>query len=227
MEIIRQLLITPAFWVGVISVLSTLIVCLITISNTRRNHKELMISKQREERRKEIYKQLNDFYGPFQLYLNTSKELFNVLSNNKPENFRTLTYLINRNQEYMVNGNKVTIQLDNTEEIILDQIVQMGDNMSVLIIEKAGLIDNVKLRYNYTSNPQYTDVEISKNGLLAFANAHFLFMKLARLEKLGNNASKFSTYVFPRELPDVIETEIQKLKKELEELNMIGDGKKI
>lgn len=172
--------------------------------------------KKKEERRKEIYKMLNDFYGPFQSYLNTSKELSKLLFVGKPKEFRTLTYLLDPNQKYRdQNGQETSVVLDTVDNELLKEIVEIGAKLESLIVEKAGLVDDVVLRYDYKPSVSITDVKLKDNGLLTFAKVHFHLIRLASQGKLRGDVTRFQDYVYPRELNNKIETKITELQKEL------------
>lgn len=208
------------FVIALLAATASLIVAALTVYFSRKNHKEMLADKRTEERKKEIYKILNEFYGPFQQYLNTSNEFYRILTKDKPKGFRTLPYLLNNDATFQnEDGTYSKAVLSEADREILNQIVAIGEKLEALIVEKAGLIDDPVLRNDFVPNLPLTDVTLEKNGLLAIARAHFQIIRLAHAGVLTGETEKFKDYVFPRELPVKIEERIQKLQQELKELN--------
>lgn len=186
------------------------------------NYKTLLLQiteKKIEEKRGLINKKLNEFYGPLQTYLNTSREIFRIFATNKPKGFRTLTYLLNPTQFYQSpSGEDIQINLDANDKVLLDEIFVIGEKIETLIIEKSGLVDVEALRVKYLPNKGFTDVTLEGNGLLAIAIVHLRLIRLAYKGVLQGNVERFESYVYPRELNGIIEKRIQELQSELEDL---------
>jgi len=111
------------------------------------------------------------------------------------------------------------VVLNATDKELLAQIFEVGQKMENLIVEKAGLVDDPELRFNYKADPLVTDAEIEGSGLLTFVKAHFQIIRLAAMGKLRGETGRFKNYVFPREINIKIENNIQKLQNELTQLN--------
>lgn len=206
-------------WAAIIAAVATFFVGLLSLILNYRTHKEQISERKREERRKEIYKKLNEFYGPFQSYLNTSKEFYKIFVVGKPAGFRTLTYLLDPEQDYdFGNGKFDKVVLNDTDKQLLEQIFHIGNKLEDLIIEKAGLVDDPELRYDFKPDEKLTDVSLEGNGLLAFAKTHFQLIRLAYSGNFKGEVERFKDYVFPKQLPIKIENRIQKLQSELKEL---------
>lgn len=105
--------------------------------------------KKRSERRDLITKKLNEFYGPLLSYLNIVKALYQLFRANKPAGFRTLIFLLDRNQEYEMNGIKQTVVLSKSDEQLLKEIIEIEQKIEDLIVEKGGLVDDPALMFKY------------------------------------------------------------------------------
>ena len=84
-------------------------------------------SKKEEEERKEIYKKLNEFYGPLlqlRLKSNALYEKFAASYKSQNQNFKTLVYLLD--------GNKFT----GNDDALLKEIISIGEQCEKLIHEK-------------------------------------------------------------------------------------------
>lgn len=151
-------------------------------------------SKKVEEKRQEIYKKLNDFYGPLLQLRKKSNRLYQKFSeSHKTTNnqFRTLTYLLDGNT---FRGN---------DETLLKEIIDIGEQCEKLIQEKSGLIDDSHLR---------TEV-------LPKATTHFLILRLAYNGALKGDSAKYKDLTFPSDLDNLLEKRKSELEAELRELN--------
>ncbi|MDD3013455.1 MAG: hypothetical protein PHC34_07100 [Candidatus Gastranaerophilales bacterium] len=155
-------------------------------------NKKLLKSKNTDERRKEIYKQLNEFYGPFQQLINKSKHLYQIMIEDKPDNFRTLIALL-ENYNFSENDKK-----------LIEEIISIGKRTEELILTKSGLIEDNELR-----------------ELLGKATTHFDIINKSYNKIITGDMDKFKDYVFPRNLDEKIIDNIKKLKDELESLNQV------
>jgi hypothetical protein len=146
--------------------------------------------QQREYERKEIYKKLNEFYGPVQQYLGKSYELYGMFTASRPADFRTLIALLE--------GRK----FEGNDKVLLDQIVEIINKVEDLLLKNSGLVDDKELR-----------------ELLAKAGTHFRVLQLAYQGILAGEVERFQDYVYPRDLNQKIDEQIEKLKARLNELN--------
>ena len=192
---------------------------ILTVLMQYRTHREQIIEKRKEEKRREIHKKLNEFYGPFQQYLNASKEFYKILRKGKPNGFTVLTYLLNPEQKYRSEDGEKKIILNEGDKHLLDQIFHFGQKIEDLIVEKAGLVDDPELRYDFKIDPSISKAKLQDNGLLALAKVHFQIIRMAYSGKLHGEEERFKDYLFPRQLPDKIESRINHLQSELNELN--------
>lgn len=150
-------------------------------------------SKRVEESKNEIYKKLNEFYGPLVQLRAKSNLLYQKFSTKYRESdpeFKTLMYLLE--------GNELT----GNEKIMFEEILKVGNLTSTLIQEKAGLIDDERLRTIYFPR----------------ATTHFLVLELAYKKSLIGDVDKFKDSTFPRELDSLIEGRIVALQQELRSL---------
>lgn len=146
------------------------------------------------EARQEIYKKLNDFYGPLLQLRHESNKLYEKFSEKyrkEDPQFATLTYLL---KGYKFEGN---------DKILLNEIIELGRKCEKVIHEKAGLIDDTDLITN----------------LIPKATNHFFILRLARDGVLTGEAEKYRDLVFPRELDIALEKRKKQLEEELKELN--------
>lgn len=149
----------------------------------------LLKSKSREEERNEINKKLSEFYGPFTQLRKKSSMLFRVLVEGKEEHYKTLSAILN-GDEFSCN-----------DKTLINQIISINKKLEDLIINKSGYVEDSELRH-----------------LLGKAATHFNIISLANDGLIIGEIEKFEKYLFPRELDDRIESEIEKLNKRLKDL---------
>ena len=157
---------------AIISAVVAATVGIMTWLNNRANLREQRVA----ERRKSIAKQLNEFYGPLISYLNITKSLYKIFIQDKPQGFRTLTYLLDREQKYEDGQEKKKIELSNSDKIILGEIIEIEKKIELLIIDKGGLVEDPKLMFDY-----YEDVQLSRfnsSTSLATLITHFRVLRL-------------------------------------------------
>lgn len=142
------------------------------------------------DEKKEIFKKLNEFYGPYQQKLETSRQLYDKLKEGKPADFRTLTFLLD--------GNKFS----GNDKAIYEEIRKITDELEELRMEKGGLVDELDLQ-----------------KLLAKAGAHYRIISMAYDDKLKGETKRFEDYVYPRELNNSISDKINRLQQRIVELN--------
>lgn len=176
-----------------------------------------------QDRRSEIIKKLNEFYGPFQQNMNKSTSLYRSIIMDKPKEFRTLKYLLAGESEFP------DLKLTNNDRTILREIIDIGKEQQKLILEKAGLIDDPVLSYSFEheSDSEFEEYreDLRSLGLLGWANAHYRILELAYNEELKGDLEKFKHYVFPRELKSNITRRIKELSSELDELRRLSSRK--
>lgn len=149
-----------------------------------------LTQKQHEDERKEIYKKLNSFYGPLRQLRGISSELYSRFTANRSGDFRTLIALL-EGQTFAGN-----------DKILIEQILEVSEKIDDLILKNSGLVD---------------DPELSR--LLYRASTHFRILRLAYHGNLVGEVERFKDHVFPRDLDQKVEEQIQQLKRRLDVLN--------
>lgn len=150
--------------------------------------------KKEENQRNEIYKKLNNFYGP---YIHLRKKSFILYQKfqktyrREDPNFSTLRYLL-----------KGHIFKDN-EKTLLKEIINLGSECEELIHKNAGLIDDDDLR----------------NDLIPKASTHYLLLRLAFNGSLFGNTKDFTDLSFPTEIDEKLNTRKTELENQLKKLN--------
>lgn len=165
------------------------------------NRASLAESK-RKERRESITKKLNEFYGPLNSYIKIIYEFNTLLKANKPNDFRTLTHLLEPNKIYE-NGQRV--DLSDSDRRIIEEILDLEKEIEKLVTSKGGLIDD----------PDQAD-------LLAKAITHFRVLRLAFNQEINGDPKPFEAFVYPRSLDGAVQDRIEALQKELREISTPG-----
>lgn len=153
----------------------------------------MLKQKRVEDERREIYKKLNSFYGPFQQLRGRTRELyqsFALTKKDKQKEFATLTALLESHD------------FDQNDKALLEEIVRLTRQSDELIIENAGLIDDPELRELFTK-----------------VGAHWHILRLAYEGNLSGNSDTFRRYSFPWEIDQKVEDKIKNLQESLARLN--------
>ena len=190
-------------------------------TNMLKHQKLEMENSRLNERKKFLYKKLNEFYIPITNYLNSSKDLYGIFMAGKPDSseFRVLNHLLNPERIYS-NGEKVV--LTNSERVILGQIFDIGNDVIKLIDSKGGLIDDRELTETYIPDPNITDIEFDEEKtLLSLTRTHFRIIKLAYEGALADSpdVDKYEKFVYPRELNSVLAKKTEEIKSEIEQID--------
>nr|WP_321411422.1 class I SAM-dependent methyltransferase [uncultured Carboxylicivirga sp.] len=203
-----------------------LIIAAISLAfNVRKNIKEfkynlqLLEEQKITDKRKEIGRKLNEFYGPFIQNLKKSSTLYRALLENKEnkKEFRLLDI-------FLVEEKRNT--LSDNDWVLIKEIIQIGKNQQKLIEEKGGLIDDPTL-CNYYVDLKSMDKypfdrrDLHNIGLIPRVNAHYRILYLAYKRKLKGDPERFRDYVFPRWLSMEVERRIFELQNELAMLRSI------
>lgn len=162
---------------------------------------------------------LSEFYYPIRSYLEKSSNIYDVFKTNKPENFRTLTYLLDKEQLY--NGSPY--QLNINDRAFLKQIFEVGVEIEKIIAEKGNLIDAPELIGPYTPSEEFLGDDAGypypeNKSLLSIAQVHLSFIRLAFDGEIEGNVENLSPYVFPRELNIIIENRVKDLESKIADL---------
>lgn len=143
-----------------------------------------------EDERQEINRKLHDLYGPLQQRLHRTKTLSQIFRTGRSSDFRTLTALL-QGEKFIGN-----------DQTLVEEIIAIGQEIEELLVTQGGLIADPDLR-----------------DLLVKAGTHFRILRMAYEGKLIGDVDRFKDYVFPRELDQAVEDQIQKLQARLAEFN--------
>ena len=156
--------------------------------------KSIEKQKKDENRRNEIYKKLNSFYGPYIHLRKKSYILYQKFQKKyraQDPNFSTLKYLLKGET------------FDENEKALLKEIIDLGTTCEKLIHANAGLIDDEDLRSN----------------LIPRASTHYLLIRLAYEGSLKGDMDNFIDSSFPVEIDAKLEKRKLELETQLRELN--------
>lgn len=184
-------------WIQFTATLGTILVGMVSLYFSYRMNKKTLLKKGQEDEQREIYKKLNEFYGPLSLLRGKSKRMYEIFSQRfKAENpdFRTLNFLIEKGKRGLFKD----------ERVLLEGIIQVGEKIENLVIEKSGLID---------------DLELSDQ--LKRLITHTSILRLAFEGLLTSKPDSYNDNTFPRDLDNRIEEKIVQLKKKLDELKKV------
>jgi hypothetical protein len=186
------------------TVVAALIAALVALSSVYLSYRTLSIQRLQSERN-EIYKKLNDFYGPMRLLLRNSDELYKLFSKKikrkiqNPIEFRTLPYILEGNI------------MDKTEKALFTRIIEIGKTMEEIIEKNAGLIDDDDL-----------------NNEMIELSTHIRIIRMAYRGKLGKGEDikkLFEGKTFPDKITAKVDGRFYKFKDRLNELNKVTKGK--
>lgn len=182
------------------------------LKNTARQNQYNIIN----EELLKVKEKLSEFYYPIRSYLEKSRSIYDVFKANKPENFRTLTYLLDKEQLY--DGDPYLLNIN--DRAFLKQIFEVGIEIEKIIAEKGSLIDDAELIGPYTPSEEFLgdDAEFpypENKSLLSIAELHLSFIRLAFDGEIEGNIENLSPYVFPRELNKVIDRKVSDLEKKM------------
>lgn len=200
---------------SMIAFTGTITVAFISIFNNRKTTNEnrrLIVRTDLIEKRKFIELKLNEFYIPLRHNLEQSKTLFKIFMKDKPDNFRTLTYLLNPEQEYGVEKTKVL--LNQNDKALLEMIIEIGNRIETLIHEKSYLIgDDTEFVNNYKPSEGYRHVKYDEGlTLISLLISHLVTIRLAFNGKISGQVTKFESYVFPNEINSKVNIKINELE---------------
>ncbi|HPH16005.1 MAG TPA: hypothetical protein PK029_02455, partial [Bacteroidales bacterium] len=112
----------------------------------------------------------------------------------KPEDFRTILAIANG------------IEFSQNDKILLEEIIAIGTKIEDLIITKAGLIDDIKLREDYY--PKFL--------------SHTTLLRHLYNGSIKGEPDRFKDDLFPRGIEDETERRINELYQKLEVLNKLS-----
>ncbi len=194
-------------------------VALVTLVVTSIYHSYEIKKNKKDERRKEIYNHLNQFYGPLLSYLNVVKALYKLFKSNKPQNFRTLTYLLDPKQNYQTDKGMVKVTLSDVDKNLLEEIIETEKKIEDLILTKCGLVDNERLLFDYFPDQNITDIELKDISIFTLVLSHFRLLRMAYNNEISGDVERFKNFVYPRQFDLEIKQKIDLLRNELKQLN--------
>lgn len=164
-----------------------------------------------KERRDIEQSKLDEFYLPLKNYLQRSKHAYQTLTQNKPKDFRTLDFLLNR--EILFDGNK--IDWNENDDVILKRIFSIGIEIENLIINQGSSIQDVEFREVYVPSPGFEDKEYPEGiSLFEFALEHFSYIRDVYYGNIENDA-RFNKFKYPRELNTRVLAKIEETKEKI------------
>lgn len=142
---------------------------------------------------KDLQTKLDSFYGPYLQRSEINRLMIEEFRSHQvnPGQFRTLTLLLDPQRRS---------HLSKSDQTIVGEIVKNDIALNTLILKHTGLVDSQVMNY------------------LSRAGAHFRLMELAFEGKLENDPKRFDTYVYPRQLDDVLRLEVKRLTDRCEKL---------
>lgn len=177
-------------WGPTVVAFGGVLVAAVSLLLSHRSNRRFLKEKQIEEERREIYQKLNSFYGPVLELLKQSRDLYEMFTIDRDEDFSTLIALLDGET------------FDNNDDVLLRQIFEVTERIEDLMYENSGLVDDEELR-----------------NLLAQAGSHFRLLRLAYCGELKGETERFRNRVFSRKLEPSIEQQIEKLQARLNKLN--------
>lgn len=168
-----------------------------TLDTNRKINEDNLKSKIIEQRKAEIYKMLNELYGPLSLLKKKSTLLYEKFKIGKKANYKgrysTLLYLLE---------NEGLQGLSKNDNALLNEIIKIGTECEKLLQDKAGLIDD----------------EILRQDKFPKLSRHYLILRLAYAGNLHGQVELYEDSMFPSEIDGLIDKKINALHKELKEL---------
>jgi hypothetical protein len=157
----------------------------------QKNTEAAIWQKANETELRDIQAKLDEFYIPFQLQSRANHQFAQDIRSRQDEGYRMLVKLFDVQWR---NG------LPPGDAKLVEIVCKNAEELRALIASKSGLVDDKILPY------------------LSRVSAHFRILHLAYESQLGNDATRFMQYVYPRELDPVLGLEIARLKDRIEQL---------
>ena len=181
------------------AIVAAIIAAVVALPSLFLSFRSLKLQRLQSERN-EIYKKLNDFYGPMRLHLKSSDELYKLFSksvikrlNLDPKKFRTLPFILDGNS------------FNKTESALFAQIISIGEKMEQIIGSSAGLID---------------DDDLHKEMIKL--STHLRIIRMAYNNEFLTGKEKevlLECKTFPNDITGEIDKTFYEFKKRLDKLN--------
>ena len=201
--------------VSMIAFIGTMIVAGISIYQNwlgRKSSKNNIIRANLIDKKNGYEVKLDKFYTPLRHHLEHSKTLYMILKKGKPENFRTLLFLLNKTE------NNPETHFDKNDESLMKAILKIGKKIEQLIHKKSYLIgDDDEFVKGYDPGEGFNHISY-ENGmtLLSLLTSHIVTIRMAFHGDLSGQVEKFKGFVFPNEINSLVDTKIDYLRGNIE-----------
>ncbi len=166
-------------------------VAALAIWSNGRTTRATTIQKANEAELAALDAKLDKFYGPYLQLSSTNRLIATELKSRQPEPEKMRILLILLDPEWRS-------KLSKGDAALVDEIVSIDEALLKLIQETSGLTSS------------------SVQPYLWRAASHFRMMVLARKSKLDNDPQRYASYVYPRELDEVLDLETDRIHGRME-----------
>ncbi|QAY78983.1 hypothetical protein [Sphingosinicella sp. BN140058] len=179
---------TSPLWTALLSAVAALAGALVGFWSTRASSRAAIIQKTNELEIESLDRRLSEFVGPFMQLSEENRILAGELKRGQasPAEFRTLTGLLTTGWR---DG------LSKGEANLLEAVVRKGVELRRLLMERGSAMVSPQL-IPYFSR----------------ASTHFRFFELAYFGSLDADPARYSAYVYPSELDEIMEAERLRLE---------------
>jgi hypothetical protein len=213
---------------SIITFIATLIVAAFSIHQNFLSRRDINNNIKRvdlTEKKQIIENKLNEFYIPLRHHLEHSNTLYKILKKGKPNDFKTLIFLLERNKK---NGDVKKVKLSKNDISLIKAILKIGKKIEKLIHKKSYLIgDDNEFVKEYIPRTEYEKETYEKDmTLLSLLSSHIVTIRMAFNEDLSGQVDKFKGFVFPNEVNirvnekiDELEVKVNSYESEILKLN--------
>lgn len=203
---------------AIIACIGSFIAAFVSVYQTflaRRDNKKNIKRVDLIEKKQIIENKLNEFYIPLRHQLEHSNTLHKILKKDKPDDFKTLIYLLNRNNKK--SEKVIKYKLIKNDISLIKAILKIGKNIEKLIHEKSYLIgDDNEFVKEYVPSAKFSNEKYEKNmTLLSLLSSHIVTIRMAFNEDLSGQVDKFEHFVFPNEINLRVDEKINELEKKV------------
>ena len=185
---------------------------------TQKNLLNKLMYDEIKDKKLVIESKLYEFYYPMKNYLRRSKSAYRVFVNGKPEGFRTLEHLLDKEKLF----NDVKVELSDNDNVLLKRIFLIGEEIENLISEKCHLVfDDSEFMDTYVPSEGYEDYNYPNDeSLMSMTQNHLSFIRDAFYGELSEDLERFKLYVYPRELNSRITIKIEELENKIKSFEL-------
>ncbi|WP_298754864.1 hypothetical protein [uncultured Psychroserpens sp.] len=190
----------------------------VQFDRTQNNLLSKLMYEEIKDKKLVVEKKLSEFYYPMKNYLRRSKSAYTIFTSNKPEEYRTLEHLLDK--EKLFNNEK--IELSDNDKVLLKRIFFIGEEIENLISEKCHLIfDDSEFMGTYIPSEGYEDYNYPNDeSLISMTQNHLSFIRDAFYGELSEDLERFKLYVYPRELNSRITAKIDELENKVKSFEL-------